>query len=138
MSVCDFFFNFLFCKTKKCHVSGPLCDTWHCIAMWHYNTMCQFQCHVAMQCHASVSLSNVIVEEVAGILWHCHNSPYGGHFNGESTTAKVLQSGFYWPTLFKDAHVHGRSCDMCLKVGIISRRNEMTLQAILEVEVFDF
>jgi len=48
----------------------------------------------------------VTAEEVAGILWHCHNSPYGGYFNGERTTAKVLQSGFYWPTLFKDAYLH--------------------------------
>ena len=39
----------------------------------------------------------VTVEEAAGILWHCHNSPYGGHFNGDRTTAKVLQSGFCWP-----------------------------------------
>ena len=55
----------------------------------------------------------VTAEEVTGILWHCHNSPYGGHFNGERTAAKLLQSGFYWPTLFKDAHAHARSCDKC-------------------------
>ena len=28
--------------------------------------------------------------EQASILWHCHNSPYEGHFNGEKTTAKIL------------------------------------------------
>jgi len=33
--------------------------------------------------------------EARDILWHCHNSPYGGHFNGERTAAKVLQSRFY-------------------------------------------
>ncbi|XP_016195508.1 uncharacterized protein LOC107636520 [Arachis ipaensis] len=37
------------------------------------------------------------------ILWHCHNSSYGGHFGAERTAAKVLQSGFYWPSIFKDA-----------------------------------
>ena len=36
-----------------------------------------------------------------GILNKCHASPYGGHFVGESTTHKILQSGFYLPTLFK-------------------------------------
>ena len=46
----------------------------------------------------------VTSEEAKGILWHCHNSPCGGHYGGDKTTAKVLQSGFYWPTLFKDAH----------------------------------
>lgn len=35
-------------------------------------------------------------EEFESILWHCHGSEFGGHFSGERTTAKVLQSGFYW------------------------------------------
>jgi len=43
-------------------------------------------------------------DEANNILWHCHNSSYEGHFNRERTAAKVLQSGFFWPTLFKDAH----------------------------------
>jgi hypothetical protein len=24
-----------------------------------------------------------------------------------------LQAGYYWPTLFKDAHVYYKSCDVC-------------------------
>ncbi|XP_070037246.1 uncharacterized protein [Nicotiana tomentosiformis] len=35
----------------------------------------------------------------------CHASPYGGDFGGVRTAAKVLESGFYWPTVFKDAHL---------------------------------
>lgn len=53
----------------------------------------------------------VTEDESKSILWHCHNSPYGGHYSGQRTAAKVLQSGFYWPTLFKDAHVHAKNCD---------------------------
>ncbi|KAL4384559.1 hypothetical protein GQ457_15G018420 [Hibiscus cannabinus] len=53
------------------------------------------------------------------------------------TAAKVLQSGFYWPTLFKDAHNYYKACDRCQRTGNISRRNEMSLQYILEVELFD-
>ena len=37
------------------------------------------------------------------ILRKCHSSPYGGHHARDRTAHKVLQSGFYWPTLFKDA-----------------------------------
>jgi hypothetical protein len=37
------------------------------------------------------------------ILSKCHGSAYGGHHAGDRTAQKVLQSGFYWPTLFKDA-----------------------------------
>ncbi|KAK8626000.1 hypothetical protein V6N13_133655 [Hibiscus sabdariffa] len=49
----------------------------------------------------------------------------------------VLQSGFYWPTLFKDAHNYYKVCDRCQWIGNISRRNEMPLQCILKVELFD-
>ncbi|KAI9107427.1 hypothetical protein K1719_021464 [Acacia pycnantha] len=71
------------------------------------------------------------------ILHCCHSSDYGGHFGGEKTAAKVFQSGFYWPTLFKDAYAFALQCDRCQRVGNISRRNEMPLTSMLEVELFD-
>ena len=40
--------------------------------------------------------------EQGEIINKCNASPYGGHFPGDRTTHKILQSGFYWPTLFKD------------------------------------
>ncbi|RVW66546.1 hypothetical protein CK203_063866 [Vitis vinifera] len=43
-------------------------------------------------------------EEQQGILSHCHESACGGHFASQKTAMKVLQSGFSWPSLFKDAH----------------------------------
>jgi len=76
-------------------------------------------------------------EEAKDIMWQCHNLPYGGHFNSQRTAAKVLQVGFYSPTLFKDAYDHVQSCESCQKTGGISKRNEMPLQIIQEVEVFD-
>jgi len=79
----------------------------------------------------------VTKEEAMSILWHCHNSPCGGHYNGHKIAAKVLQSEFFWPSLFKDAHDHATQCDQCQRMGEISRRNEMPLQNIMEVEVFD-
>lgn len=66
-------------------------------------------------------------EKSRSILWHCHNSPYGGHYNGLRTTTKALRSGFYWPSLCKDAHVHAKSCDNCQRVGGIGKQNEMPL-----------
>jgi len=55
----------------------------------------------------------VTQEEANKILWHCHNSPYGGHFNEERIVAKVLQAGFFWPSLFKDANEYVKRCDNC-------------------------
>ncbi|KAL4272977.1 hypothetical protein GQ457_13G016720 [Hibiscus cannabinus] len=76
-------------------------------------------------------------EEQQNVLLQCHSSPYGGHFGGTRTAAKVLQSGLYWLTLFKDAHNFYKRCDRCQRTGNISRRHEMPLQNILEVELFN-
>jgi hypothetical protein len=71
-------------------------------------------------------------------LRKCHGSAYGGHHAGDRTAQKVLQSGFYWPTLFKDARRYVLSCDECQRVGNISRRNEMPMSYILVIEPFDY
>ncbi|KAK9003630.1 hypothetical protein V6N11_084268 [Hibiscus sabdariffa] len=76
-------------------------------------------------------------EEHQQILEQCHSAPYGGHFGGNKTAAKVLQSGLYWPTLHRDAQFFCQQCDRCQRTGNISKRNEMPLQNILEVELFD-
>ena len=76
-------------------------------------------------------------EEMESILNHCHTLACGGHFKGQRTTVKVLQSGFYWPNLFKDAHQFVFSCDKCKRMGSISKRDEPPLQTILEVELFN-
>ena len=76
-------------------------------------------------------------EEGREVLWDCHGSTYGGHFAGERTAAKVLQCGFYWPTIFKDAKELVKHCHECQKAGNLPRRNEMPQQFILELELFD-
>ncbi|RVW22887.1 Transposon Ty3-I Gag-Pol polyprotein [Vitis vinifera] len=43
-------------------------------------------------------------QEKHGILSHCHGNACGGHFASQKTTMRVLQLGFWWPSLFKDAH----------------------------------
>ncbi|KAH9716154.1 hypothetical protein KPL71_021359 [Citrus sinensis] len=75
--------------------------------------------------------------EIPHILESCHAAAYRGHFSGHRTAAKVLQSGYYWPTIFKDAYEFVKCCDMCQKTGNITKRYEMLLTNILEVEVFD-
>ena len=50
---------------------------------------------------------------------------------------KVLQSSFYWPTLFKDSRKFVLSCDECQRIGNISRRQEMPMNYSLVIEPFD-
>ena len=77
------------------------------------------------------------IRGIESILTHCHELACGGHFRGNRTTIKVLQSGFYWPTLFKDAHHFVFTCEKCQRMGSISKWDEPPLQPILEVELFD-
>ena len=72
-----------------------------------------------------------------GVLHKCHSSPYGGHFAGDRTAQKILQSGFYWLNLFKHCYELVKHCDRCKRMGNISRRNEMPLQGNMEVQIFD-
>ncbi|RVW18547.1 Retrovirus-related Pol polyprotein from transposon 297 [Vitis vinifera] len=76
-------------------------------------------------------------EEQQGILNHCHENACGGHFASQKTAMKVLQSGFTWPSLFKDAHIICRSCDRCQRLGKLTKRNQMPMNPILIVELFD-
>ena len=66
----------------------------------------------------------------------CHAATYEGHFGGHRTAAKVLQSGYYWPSIFKDTYEFAKCCDKCQRTGNITQRHEMSLTNILEVEIF--
>ncbi|CAM8923106.1 unnamed protein product [Rhodiola kirilowii] len=79
----------------------------------------------------------VTKEDAKGIIDCCHSSSYGGHGSTSKTVAKVLQSGFYWPNIFKDTYEFVKSCNECQRTGNIARRDEMPQKGILEVEIFD-
>ncbi|GKB21856.1 reverse transcriptase domain-containing protein [Tanacetum coccineum] len=68
---------------------------------------------------------------------HCHSRPTGGHHSALVTEMKVYESGFYWPSVFKDANKYVRRCDACQRSRNISSRNEMPQNNIQVCEVFD-
>nr|GFB13298.1 reverse transcriptase domain-containing protein [Tanacetum cinerariifolium] len=41
--------------------------------------------------------------EAIDILNACHSGPIGGHYGASYTAKKVFDSGFYWPSIYKDA-----------------------------------
>ncbi|GJR25825.1 reverse transcriptase domain-containing protein [Tanacetum coccineum] len=43
-------------------------------------------------------------KEALDILEACHNGPTEGHHGANLTAKKVLDAGFFWPTIYKDAH----------------------------------
>ena len=48
-----------------------------------------------------------------------------------------MQSGYFWPTIFKDAQEFAKCCDRCQRVGNISSKQEFPLNNILEIKLFD-
>ncbi|GJY41688.1 hypothetical protein Tco_0428958 [Tanacetum coccineum] len=43
-------------------------------------------------------------KEAMDILKACHHGPTGGHHGPNYTAKKVFNSGFFWPTIYRDAH----------------------------------
>jgi len=68
--------------------------------------------------------------EFSSILVFCHAYACGEHFRLQRTARKVLDYGFYWPTLFHEAYVHCKSCEKCQRVGSICHRYEIPHQPI--------
>ena len=75
--------------------------------------------------------------EMLSVLEACHSSPVGGHHCGIQTAHKILQCGYYWPTIHQDAHDFTKSCDRCQREGGISKRQELPMNPILVIELFD-
>ncbi|GJV79959.1 reverse transcriptase domain-containing protein [Tanacetum coccineum] len=76
-------------------------------------------------------------QEVVDILTACHNGPTGGHHGANYIAKKVFDSGFYWPTIYHDAHDLVTRCDACQRQGKISQKDEMPQNAIQVYEIFD-
>ncbi|GKF11893.1 reverse transcriptase domain-containing protein, partial [Tanacetum coccineum] len=76
-------------------------------------------------------------QEAIDILKACHNRPTEGHHGPNYIARKVFDSGFYWPTIFCDAHDLVKSCDSCQRHGRIWQKDEMPQNAIQVCEIFD-
>nr|GEV07415.1 reverse transcriptase domain-containing protein [Tanacetum cinerariifolium] len=76
-------------------------------------------------------------KEAIDILNAYHSGPTGGHYGANYTAKKVFDSGFYWPTIYKDAFELVKRCDSCQRHGKISQRDEMPHNSIQVCEIFD-
>nr|GEX60345.1 reverse transcriptase domain-containing protein [Tanacetum cinerariifolium] len=76
-------------------------------------------------------------QEAIDILKACHSGPIEGHYRANYTAKKVFDSGFYWPTIYKDAFELVKHCDSWQRQGKISQRDEMPQNFIQVYEIFD-
>ena len=64
-----------------------------------------------------------------GVLW--------GHYATKKTTYKILQDGYYWPTLHRDAQHYVSHCDEYQRSGNLTKRDEIPLEPQVSLEPFD-
>nr|GFB05633.1 reverse transcriptase domain-containing protein [Tanacetum cinerariifolium] len=75
--------------------------------------------------------------EAIDILKGCHYGPTGGHHGPNYTAKKVFDSGFYWPTIYRDAYDLLKNCDVRQRQGKILQKDEMPQNSIQVCEIFD-
>nr|GEX80611.1 reverse transcriptase domain-containing protein [Tanacetum cinerariifolium] len=68
--------------------------------------------------------------EAFEILKACHEGPSGGHHSANITAKKIFDAGFFWPSIYRDAHKMIKTCDICQRQGKISQRDEMPQNTI--------
>nr|GEX78409.1 reverse transcriptase domain-containing protein [Tanacetum cinerariifolium]GEY50795.1 reverse transcriptase domain-containing protein [Tanacetum cinerariifolium] len=105
----------------------------------HYasKAMTEAQIHYTMTEKEMLVVVCVHGQEAYDILKACHEGPTGAHHGANFTSKKEFDAGFFWPTIYKDAHDLVKSCDTCQCQGKISQRNEMPRNVIQVCEIFD-
>nr|GEW22483.1 reverse transcriptase domain-containing protein [Tanacetum cinerariifolium] len=78
----------------------------------------------------------VIGQEAIEILKAYHYRPTRGHHGPNYTAKKVFDSGFYWPTIYRDAQDLVKNYDIYQRQGKISQRDEMPQNSIQVCEIF--
>ncbi|GJS04342.1 reverse transcriptase domain-containing protein [Tanacetum coccineum] len=62
-------------------------------------------------CSDGMSRRCIFGPETRTILDQCHHGPTGGQYGPNITAKKVIDSGFYYPTIIKEAHTLVRLCE---------------------------
>nr|GFA23541.1 protein NYNRIN-like [Tanacetum cinerariifolium] len=76
-------------------------------------------------------------KEAIDILNACRSGLIGGHYGANYTAKKVFDSGFYWPSIYKDAFELVKHCDSCQRQGKVSQKDEMPQNFIQICKIFD-
>ncbi|XP_072062189.1 uncharacterized protein [Arachis hypogaea] len=65
-----------------------------------------------------------------------HEGVCGNHIGGQALAAKIVQTGYYWPTMKRDCITKVKTCDKCQKHAAISTKPAEALHS-MEAEAAD-
>lgn len=77
-----------------------------------------------------VLLRCIAVDQDDRVLHEFHEGSAGGHLSLRSTALKIMKGGYYWPSLFKDAHSWVRKCKECAIFAVKEKLAALPLQPI--------
>ena len=61
-------------------------------------------------------------EEADYVMKEVHKGICGNHSGSKSLVHKLVQAGYYWPTMQKDAEAYVKTCDKCQRFSNIIRQ----------------
>ena len=61
-------------------------------------------------------------DEVDYVMREVHEGIYGNHSGAQSLVHKLIQAGYYWPTMLKDAQTYVKTCDKCQRFSNLIRQ----------------
>ena len=62
------------------------------------------------------------IEEADYDMREVHEGIYGNHSGSRSLVHKLVQAGYHWPTMQKDAEAYVKTCDKCQRFSNIIRQ----------------
>jgi hypothetical protein len=73
---------------------------------------------------------------VPTILHELHNGVSGGHFSSNITMKKILDVGYWWPTMNRNVHEFYWTYDLCQQTRNMLAQNTAKLITIMPEEPF--
>eukprot|EP00253_Pinus_taeda_P027377 PITA_27377 len=93
-------------------------------------TNTKLQSSTLRQNYDSILLRCLEKPEAQKVLQELHDGPARGHFGADTTAHKIIHAGYYWPTLFRDAHEYVRKCQNCQTSSGRQRKPAFPLQPV--------
>ncbi|XP_025640864.1 uncharacterized protein [Arachis hypogaea] len=80
--------------------------------------------------HSQPLLKCISKEEAEEVMAETHEGVCGNHIGGRALAAKILRTGYYWPTIKRDCITKVKACDNCQKHATLSETPAEELHTI--------
>ncbi|XP_072064544.1 uncharacterized protein [Arachis hypogaea] len=80
--------------------------------------------------HSQPLLKCISKEEAEEVMAETHEGVCGNHIGGRALAAKILRTGYYWPTIKQDCITKVKACDNCQKHATLSETPAEELHTI--------